>query len=103
MQAPLSQGVISLLRIGKHVLINLTCTIGHDVQMGDYCSVMPGVNISGNVTLEEGVYIGTGAKILNNVTIGARTIVGAGAVVTKSLPPDCTAVGVPARIVKQCS
>jgi len=91
------------IKIGRHALLNLACTVGHDVQIGDYCSVMPGVNISGNVTLEEEVYIGTGAKILNNVTIGARTIVGAGAVVTKSLPPDCTAVGVPARIVKQCS
>ncbi|HTM66048.1 MAG TPA: acetyltransferase [Flavipsychrobacter sp.] len=89
------------IKIGRHVLLNLGCTVGHDVQIGDYCSVMPGVNISGNVTLEEGVFVGTGAKILNNVTIGARTKIGAGAVVTQSLPPDCTAVGVPARIVKQ--
>lgn len=88
------------IKIGRHVLLNLGCTVGHDVQIGDYCSVMPGVNISGNVTLEEGVFVGTGAKILNNVTIGARTKIGAGAVVTQSLPPDCTAVGVPARVVK---
>lgn len=91
------------IKIGRHVLLNLGCTVGHDVQIGDYCSVMPGVNISGNVTLEEGVFVGTGAKILNNLTIGARTKIGAGAVVTQSLPPDCTAVGVPARIVKQRS
>ena len=61
---------------------------------------MPSVNISGEVIIKEGVYIGTGAKIVNQLDIGENTIVGAGAVVSKSLPANCTAVGIPAKPIK---
>jgi serine acetyltransferase len=61
---------------------------------------MPSVNISGEVHIEQGVYVGTGAKIINQLTIGKSTIVGAGAVVSKSLPENCTAVGIPAKPIK---
>jgi acetyltransferase-like isoleucine patch superfamily enzyme len=54
----------------------------------------------GEVEIGEAVYCGTGAKIINQLTIGESTIIGAGAVVAKSLPSNCTAVGVPAKIVK---
>jgi sugar O-acyltransferase (sialic acid O-acetyltransferase NeuD family) len=86
--------------IGQHVILNLGCTVGHDSQIGDFCSFMPSVNISGEVKLGEAVYIGTGAKIINQLEIGDETIVGAGAVVSKSLPPRCTAVGIPAKPIK---
>ena len=46
------------------------------------------------------MYVGTGAKIINQLSIGENTIVGAGAVVVKSLPANCTAVGVPANVIK---
>ncbi|GAA4440058.1 acetyltransferase [Pontibacter saemangeumensis] len=88
------------ISLGKHVILNLACTVGHDAYLGDYSSVMPGVNISGGVNIGEGVYIGTGAKIINHLEIGKRAIVGAGAVVIKSLPAYCTAVGVPAQPIK---
>lgn len=88
------------IHIGNHVLLNLSGTVGHDAVIGDYASIMPGVNISGEVMVREGVYIGTGATVLNKVEIGAYTIIGAGAVVTKSLPGYCTAVGMPARPIK---
>ena len=61
---------------------------------------MPSVNISGEVIVGEGVYVGTGAKIINQLEIGDYTIVGAGAVVAKPLPAKCTAVGVPAKPIK---
>ena len=48
----------------------------------------------------EGVYVGTGAKIINQLETGDYTIVGAGVVVAKTLPAHCTAVEVPARVVK---
>jgi sugar O-acyltransferase (sialic acid O-acetyltransferase NeuD family) len=88
------------VRIGKHVILNLSCTTGHDAVIGDYCSFMPTVNISGEVVIEDNVYIGTGAQIINQLTIGKNTTVGAGAVVSKSLPANCMAVGVPARPIK---
>jgi sugar O-acyltransferase (sialic acid O-acetyltransferase NeuD family) len=88
------------IEIGKHSILSLYCTVGHDTVIKDYVSIMPGVNISGEVTLGECVYIGTGAKIVNQVDIGEGTIVAAGAVVAKSLPANCTAVGIPAKPIK---
>jgi len=85
------------IAIGKHVILNLSCTVGHDTKISDFCSIMPGVNISGEVLFEECVYVGTGAKIINQVTVGARTVIGAGAVVSKSYPSDLTLVGIPAK------
>lgn len=88
------------INIKDFVTLNLQCTVGHDTVIGNYSSFMPSVNISGEVDIKEGVYVGTGAKIINQVEIGEHTIVGAGAVVAKSLPADCTAVGVPAKPIK---
>jgi len=65
-----------------------------DKPVGDrLCSTSP-VEIGSNVWLGEGVVVMPG------VTIGSNSIVGANSVVTKSLPPDCIAVGVPARVIK---
>lgn len=83
--------------IEDFVILNLACTVGHDTVIGRYSSFMPSVNISGQVIIEEAVYGGTGAKIINNVTIGTNSIIGAGAVVAKSIPANCTAVGIPAK------
>ncbi len=84
------------ITLGKFCLVNLNCTIGHDVKMGDFCSLMPSVNISGGVTLEDEVFIGTGATVLPGITIGAGATVGAGAVVTKNVAPNAVVIGVPA-------
>ncbi|SRR5690554_1027317 len=88
------------IKIGDFVIFNLMCTVGHDTIIDDYCAFMPSVNISGEVHLHQGVYVGTGAKIINLLEIGQETIVGAGAVVSKSLPAKCTAVGIPAKPIK---
>ena len=89
------------IEIGEYVILNLMCTVGHDTIIKDYSSFMPSVNISGEVIIHESVYVGTGAKIINQLEIGENTIVGAGAVVSKSLPSNCTAVGIPAKVIKQ--
>lgn len=88
------------IRIEDFVILNLGCTVGHDTVIKKYSAFMPSVNISGEVIVGEGVYVGTGAKIINQLEIGDYTIVGAGAVVSKTLPTNCTAVGVPARPIK---
>ncbi len=95
----LSAGVILTVNIsiGRHVFVNLNCTIGHDALLGDFCALMPGVCVSGEVILSEGVYVGTGAVLLNQIAVGADSLIGAGAVVTRSIPPNCTAIGIPAR------
>lgn len=88
------------IKIGSFVTLNLCCTVGHDTIIKDFASFMPSVNISGEVLIEEKVYVGTGAKIINQLQIGKGTIVGAGAVVSKTLPAYCTAVGIPAKPIK---
>lgn len=92
--------VTTNVRIGNFVALNLQCTVGHDTVINDYAAFMPAVNISGEVVIGEGVYVGTGAKIINQIEIGEYAIVGAGAVVAKTLPAHCTAVGVPAKPIK---
>ena len=98
-----SAGVMttSSIRIGDHVILNLGCTVAHDAVLGDFVTLAPGVHVSGHVQIGAGCDLGTGAVVLPKVKIGAGTIVGAGAVVTRDLPADVTAVGVPARVIKQ--
>lgn len=88
------------IKIEDYVILNLACTVGHDTIIKRNAAFMPTCNISGEVIIEEGVYCGTGVKIINKTSIGANTIVGAGAVVTKPLPANCTAVGMPAVPIK---
>lgn len=87
------------LKIGDHVLVNPGCGIGHDAVIGAYTTLMWRVNISGTVNVGKGCLIGTGAVILQGKSIGDGATVGAGAVVTDDLPTNCTAVGVPARVI----
>ena len=88
------------IRIGKYVLINLDCTIGHDVVIEDYSTVYPGVNVSGNVIIGQETEVGTGSQIVQGKRIGDHIVVGAGSVVTKDILEPGTYVGAPVRKVK---
>ena len=88
------------ISVGNCNIINTNCTVGHDAVIEDCVTVNPGVNLSGNTTLCSGSNIGVGTKVIQGITIGRNTIVGAGAVVNRDLPENCTAVGVPAKVIK---
>jgi acetyltransferase-like isoleucine patch superfamily enzyme len=88
------------ITIGKGVLINLNCTIGHDCVIKDFVELCPNVNVIGHVKIVNRNFLGTSATILPNITIGDNCIIGAGSVVTKDVPDNCMAVGVPAQIKK---
>ena len=88
------------IRIGKHVIINLDCTIGHDAIINDYCSLMPSVNVSGETEMGECSYLGTGSLIINQRKIGKNVTIGAGSSVIRNIPDNCTAVGSPAKPIK---
>jgi sugar O-acyltransferase (sialic acid O-acetyltransferase NeuD family) len=85
------------ISLGRHVHVNLNCTIGHDSRIGSYVSINPGVNISGNVQVGDRVLIGTGSAILQGLSIGEGSTVGGSALVTKSIAENVIAVGIPAK------
>lgn len=89
------------VRLGRFVLLNLGCTVGHDAVLEDFCALMPHANVGGAAHLATGVYLGTNATVIQGVQVGAYTVVGAGAVVVRDLPAGITAVGVPAKAVKR--
>lgn len=62
-----------------------------------------GVEIAKPITIGNNVWIGTGATILAGVTIGDNSVIGAGSVVTKDIPPNVIAVGVPCKVLREIS
>ena len=54
----------------------------------------------GRVRIGDNCHIGTGALIMPGVTIGENCVIGAGAIVTRDIPPNSVAVGVPARVIE---
>jgi len=85
------------IHVGEHTLVNINSTIGHDTRIGRCSSIMPGVNIAGEVAVGNEVLIGSGASVINRVVIGDRATVGMGAVVIKDVAAGTTVIGVPAR------
>ncbi len=80
--------------------------IHRDTQVGSSCMIMQQVTLgqlamNGAPIVGNGVYIGAGAKVLGAIRIGDNARIGANAVVLEDVPANCTAVGVPARIISR--
>jgi serine O-acetyltransferase len=96
--------------IGKGFFIDhgMGVVIGETSEIGDYVTLFQGVTLGGtgkergkrHPTLGNHVVVGAGAKILGGIRIGDNVKVGANSVVLKSVPPNSTVIGVPARIIK---
>jgi acetyltransferase-like isoleucine patch superfamily enzyme len=67
----------------------------------DFVTLNPGSHVAGVCRLERGVTIGAGATVVDSLTIGRNSVIGAGSVVTRDVPPDVVAYGVPARVVRE--
>lgn len=78
-------------------IINLDCTVGHDVIINSFVTVYPSVNISGMVTLGRGIELGTGTQIIQGISISDDVIIGAGTTVIRNITTPGTYVGSPAR------
>jgi serine O-acetyltransferase len=96
-------------RIGEGFFIDhgSGVVIGETAEIGDNVTVYQGVTLGGtgkekgkrHPTIGNNVMISTGAKVLGSFTVGDNVRIGAGSVVLKAVPPDCTVVGVPGKIV----
>jgi sugar O-acyltransferase (sialic acid O-acetyltransferase NeuD family) len=83
--------------LSDHVVVNYNATIGHDCVIGELSIVGPGASIGGWCKVGKGVYIGAGALIREKLRIGDNAVVGMGAVITKDVPANMVAIGIPAR------
>jgi serine O-acetyltransferase len=96
--------------IGKGFFIDhgMGVVIGETTEIGDYVTLFQGVTLGGtgkehgkrHPTIGNHVVIGAGAKILGGIKVGDNVKIGANSVVLKSVPPNSTVIGVPARIIK---
>lgn len=87
--------------VGDGCILNTNCSVDHHCQIGDFTHIAPGATIAGGVSVGEGCFLGAGCRVIDSMSIGSNTIVGAGAAVIRALPCNCTAVGVPAKVIKQ--
>ena len=97
--------------IGKGLFIDhgSGVIIGETTIIGDNVTLYQGVTLGGNgketgkrhPTLKDNVMVSAGAKIIGSFTIGANSKIGAGSVVIEEVPPNCTVVGIPGRVVRQ--
>jgi serine O-acetyltransferase len=97
-------------KIGKGLFIDhgMGVVIGETAEIGDNVTLYHGVTLGGtgkddtgkrHPTVGNNVFIGSGAKILGPIVVGDNVKIGANAVVLENIPSDCTAVGIPARII----
>lgn len=87
------------VKIGKGTMIYYNSVITHDVELGDFVEISPSVNILGRAQIGSFSHIATAAVVFPDIHIGKNVIIGAGSVVTKDLPDNCTAVGIPTKVI----
>lgn len=98
-------------KIGKGLVIDhgMGVVIGETAEIGDNCTLYQGVTLGGtgkdvgkrHPTLGNNVMVGSGAKVLGPFKIGSNTKIASNAVVLEEIPDNCTAVGIPAKIVRR--
>ena len=91
----------TLARIGTGCIINTGAIVEHDCVIKDFVNMSPNCAMAGHCSVESRAFLGIGSTLSPAVTIGEDAVIGAGAVVLTDIPAHATAVGVPAKIIKQ--
>lgn len=88
-------------KIGIGGIIYYNAIITHHCIINDFVEISPGVIVLGRVTVGSYSQLGANCTILPNIKIGKNVIIGAGSVVTKDIPDNCIALGIPAKVIKE--
>ena len=89
------------IKMGKHSILNRGNQIGHDCRIGNYFSAMPGAIVSGNVIINDCVYMGNNSSIKEKIVVNSDVIIGSNAAVVKNIITSGVYVGVPAKFLKK--
>jgi sugar O-acyltransferase (sialic acid O-acetyltransferase NeuD family) len=89
------------VEIGDHTILNSAVTIDHDTVIQENVIMGSGVHLPGYVKVLSDTFIGVGSCCVNGITIGRNCLIGAGSVVTKDVPDNVLAAGVPAKEIRK--
>ena len=87
------------ITIGQFAIVNLGAHIGHDAFIGDYFTAAPRVNVNGNCSIGNGVYLATQVALMQGISVASNIMVGMGSIVLKNLVSEGTYFGNPARLI----
>jgi sugar O-acyltransferase (sialic acid O-acetyltransferase NeuD family) len=85
------------IAVGRMTMLNCHSSAGHDVRIGDWCTVSGHCDLTGGTVLEAGAFLGSGVRIIPGKRIGEGASVGAGSVVIRDVPAGARVFGNPAR------
>ena len=88
------------IKIGKHALLNRGNHIGHDCEIGDYFSAMPGAIVSGNDKIYDLVYLGTNSSIREKIKITNSVTIGMNSAVVSNIEESGVYIGLPSKKIK---
>jgi len=96
-----AQGVVNPgTHVGAGSIINTGASVDHDCALGEGVHLCPGVRLAGEVSVGQQTTLGTSVAVIPQINIGSHVIIGAGSVVVTDIPNHSTAVGVPAKVIK---
>ena len=98
---PLATIIHPFACISTGCIINTGAIVEHDCVIKDFVNISPNCAMAGHCRVESRAFLGIGSTLAPCVTIGEDAVIGAGAVVITDIPAHATAVGVPAKIIKQ--
>lgn len=87
------------VRIGRHVIVNVNVSVGHNATVSDFAQLCPGVRVSGFSEIGRGAFLGSNSVTAPSVRVGNNAKIAASSFVSRHVPDEKLAVGVPAKVV----